>query len=119
LVHVGREDASRFLVVGVLFREGQPNATLGDLITAVPGHAGERVDRDTRINATTFFQPGDGYFHYDGSLTTPPYSETVTWLVLDAIHEAGPEQIESINHIEGNNARHIQDTGARTVDHAH
>jgi carbonic anhydrase len=57
LVHVGREDASRFLVVGVLFREGQPNATLGDLITAVPGHAGERVDRDTRINATTFFRP--------------------------------------------------------------
>ena len=64
-------------------------------------------------------EKGEGYFHYEGSLTTPPYSETVTWLVLDQVHDASAEQIEAMNRIEGNNARHIQEQRARPVDHTH
>ena len=56
------------------------------------------------------------FYHYPGSLTTPPYTQTVQWFVFKHIMEASPEQIEAINAIEGNNARHIQGIFARSVD---
>jgi carbonic anhydrase len=37
--------------------------------------------------------------------------------VLDQVHDASPEQIEAINRIEGNNARHIQAQEARLIHH--
>ncbi|HWO12412.1 MAG TPA: carbonic anhydrase family protein, partial [Polyangiaceae bacterium] len=119
LVHAEHDHPEHLLVVGVLFKEGRGHALLDRLVADVPAHAGEHADKDTQLNASSILARGDGYYHYDGSLTTPPYSETVTWLVLDQPHEASAEQIEAMNKIEGNNARHIQDQRARLVDHWH
>lgn len=119
LVHAQHDQPDHLLVVGVLFKEGDANRLLSRLIADVPEHAGEHTDKDVRLDASTIFKPGEGYYHYEGSLTTPPYSESVTWLVLDQVHEASAEQIETLNRIEGNNARHIQDQRARLIDHWH
>ena len=54
-------------------------------------------------------------YKYRGSLTTPPYTETVTWLVIKRIMEASPEQIMYMNALEGDNARHIQATNDRAI----
>jgi len=59
---------------------------------------------------------GIDYFHYLGSLTTPPYTECVNWLVAREIMQAGPAQIQRINLIEGDNARHVQALYSREVD---
>lgn len=56
------------------------------------------------------------YYHYRGSLTTPPYTESVDWLVAKEIIEAGPKQIQRINLLEGNNARHVQALFSREID---
>jgi carbonic anhydrase len=117
LVHAQHDHPEHLLVVGVLFKEGKAHPLLGKLLNDVPSHAGEHADKDAQLDATAIFKRGEGYYHYDGSLTTPPYSETVTWLVLDQSHDASAEQIEALNRIEGNNARHIQDQRARLVDH--
>ena len=117
LVHAEHDHPEHLLVVGVLFKEGSSNPLLATLIADVPAHAGEHTDKNVKLDASSIFRPGEGYYHYDGSLTTPPYSETVTWLVVDEVHEAAAEQVEALNRIEGNNARHIQDQRARLVDH--
>jgi carbonic anhydrase len=117
LVHAQHDHPEHLLVVGVLFKEGTTNTLLTRLIENVPEHAGEHADKDVKLDASTIFKRGEGYYHYEGSLTTPPYSESVTWLVLDQVHEASAEQIETLNRIEGNNARHIQDQRARLIDH--
>jgi len=117
LVHAEHDHPEHLLVVGVLFKEGQSHPLLAKLVSDVPEHAGEHADKDVQLDATSILKRGEGYYHYDGSLTTPPYSETVTWLVLDQPHDASAEQIEALNRIEGNNARHIQDQRARLVDH--
>ena len=117
LVHAEHDHPEHLLVVGVLFKEGQSHPLLAKLVNDVPEHAGEHADKDVQLDATSILKRGEGYYHYDGSLTTPPYSETVTWLVLDQPHDASAEQIEALNRIEGNNARHIQDQRARLVDH--
>lgn len=117
LVHAQHDHPQHLLVVGVLFKEGHANPLLEKFIVDVPAHAGEHVDGDTKLDASAVFEKGEGYFHYEGSLTTPPYSETVTWLVLDQPHDASAEQIEAMNRFEGNNARHIQEQRARLIDH--
>jgi carbonic anhydrase len=117
LVHAEHEHPEHLLVVGVLFKEGNSHPLLAKLVSDVPEHAGEHADKEVQLDATSILKRGEGYYHYDGSLTTPPYSETVTWLVLDQPHDASAEQIEALNRIEGNNARHIQDQRARLVDH--
>ena len=117
LVHAEHGHPERLLVLGVLFKEGDASALL-DVIADVPAHAGEHLDKDEKVDVSSVLKKGEGYFHYQGSLTTPPYSETVTWLVLDQPHQASAEQIEAMNRIEGNNARHIQAVHARLVDHS-
>jgi carbonic anhydrase len=119
LVHLEHGKPEHLLVVGVLFKEGEPSPLLDKLLVDVPSHAGEHADNEVDLDASSVLKRGEGYYHYEGSLTTPPYSESVTWLVLDQVHEALAEQIEAMNRIEGNNARHIQDQRARLVDHWH
>jgi carbonic anhydrase len=116
-VHADHEHPERLLVVGVLFKEGAASPLLEELIANVPEHAGEHVDKETDLDVSSVLKRRAGYFHYEGSLTTPPYSETVTWLVLDQANDASAEQIEALNRIEGNNARHIQAQNARLIDH--
>jgi carbonic anhydrase len=117
LVHSEHGHPERLLVLGVLFKEGDASSLL-DVIADVPAHAGEHLDKDEKVDVSSVLKKGEGYYHYQGSLTTPPYSETVTWLVLDQPHQASAEQIEAMNRIEGNNARHIQAVHARLVDHS-
>jgi carbonic anhydrase len=118
LVHTEHNHPERFLVIGVLFKEGGSNGLIQTFLRDVPEQAGKRAEADAKLDASSLFKPHEGYYHYEGSLTTPPFSETVTWLVLDQVHDAAPEQIEAMNRIEGNNARHIQKHSARLVDHA-
>jgi carbonic anhydrase len=56
------------------------------------------------------------FYHYRGSLTTPPYTETVEWLLLKDIRTASPTQIATINSLEGDNARHVHALHGRVVD---
>lgn len=108
-----------YLVIGILFKEGDSNPFLDSFMDAIPRNSGEteNVEGGT-VDVNQLFSQTDSlaYFHYQGSLTTPPFSETVTWLVLQHTFEASPEQIETFNRLEGNNARHVQALYDRRVD---
>ncbi len=117
MVHTRNDEPDSYMVISVLFREGGESPALEDILAAVPERAGETRDLPgSSINAEELLDFSGHYFHYEGSLTTPPYTETVTWLVMQDIHQAAPEQIQHINILEGNNARHIQALHARVVD---
>ncbi|KAJ2906863.1 putative carbonic anhydrase [Zalerion maritima] len=45
---------------------------------------------------------------YSGSLTTPPCSEVVTWLVVDKPIAVSPHTYKTVKHILGYNARYTQ-----------
>ncbi|WP_343485553.1 carbonic anhydrase family protein [Allomuricauda sp. d1] len=108
-----------YLVVGILFKEGKENPFLDEFMNAIPTEEeGEnKVDGGTvNINDLKDQFTDLGYYHYQGSLTTPPYTETVTWLVIKEILEASPDQIQRFNKLEGNNARHVQAMYGRKVD---
>ncbi|MFN2425836.1 MAG: carbonic anhydrase family protein [Candidatus Binatia bacterium] len=108
-----------FLVVSFLFRMGRASAFLDSFLDLMPATVGGHEDLTAeRVYVDDLLPPGQvpSYFHYVGSLTTPPYSETVEWLVLKQPIEASPRQIQRINAIEGDNARHVQALYGRTVE---
>jgi len=115
-------DHPHYLVIGVLFKMGQENKFISEFLGKIPekahSHAAIKkgVVRLHDLFSASLEEELNNFYHYKGSLTTPPYTETVNWFVLKYIIEASPEQIYAINKIEGNNARHIQGEYGRVVD---
>lgn len=109
-----------YLVVGVFFRMGKPNRFFEQFLDAIPEKEGESAELK-EVYLEDGLPPGFDadeieYYHYKGSLTTPPYTESVQWLVLKEVFEASREQIQRINKIEGDNARRVQALYNRVVD---
>ncbi len=124
IVNVSKESTAdhipKYMVIALLFKMGHENKFLKEFINAIP--AGE--EKDTlpagAVNFGDLFNAipkNEGaYYTYKGSLTTPPYSETVDWVIKKYILEASPEQINTIEKMEGDNARHVQALHARKVE---
>jgi carbonic anhydrase len=55
------------------------------------------------------------YFTYMGSLTTPPCSEGVTWIVIKQPLAVSAEQIGVFGHLYKNNARPVQSANSRLI----
>lgn len=111
----------QYLVVAFLFKMGKENQLLKKFLHAIPEEEHNNSLTAGMVNFGDLFSRisdkivSGGYFSYKGSLTTPPYSESVTWIVNKYILEASPEQIFTIEKLEGDNARHVQALHARKV----
>ena len=55
------------------------------------------------------------YYTYKGSLTTPPCSEGVRWLILSEVVEISAEQLRHFQEIYLGNARPVQELYQRNV----
>ena len=55
------------------------------------------------------------WFAYVGSLTTPPFTEQVQWVVLERPIEVREADIVAMRELFGTNARPIQPTHSRPV----
>jgi carbonic anhydrase len=111
------EDPPRYLVVSFLFRMGDADPFIDSFLDEVPDEKG----REELAPGQVYLSPNDRnptyeYYHYRGSLTTPPYTETVEWLIVKEIQQASPEQIRRIHALQGNNARRVQALYGRKVE---
>lgn len=114
LVHRKAGTENQYLVIGVLFKEGRASPLIDSFLNQIPQMEGDEGPKGV-VDLGPFLRPDEGYYAYRGSLTTPPYTETVRWYISKEIHVASPEQVESIYAIEGDNARHIQVFRGRRV----
>jgi carbonic anhydrase len=104
-VHKGA--GNKTLVIGVFVSEGNFNAELGEVL--------EKHDI-SHFSAFDLLPRDLNYFNYRGSLTTPPCSENVDWIVLKLPIEASKEQLKILQKINGGpNNRPLQSLNNRTI----
>lgn len=114
-VHQGK--GGKVLVVGVLIKGGAPNTLLQSILQHLPTGLGKehQVSREI-INPKDLLPLDNDYYSFAGSLTTPPCTENVKWVVMAATVTASPAQIASIrNVIGGSNARAVQPLNGRLI----
>jgi carbonic anhydrase len=81
-IHMVHKSAKgQLLVVGLLLSKGEKNAALDPVFQALPLHVSEVPGAKIDLGALVGQRPR--FFHYDGSLTTPPCTEGVEWYVID------------------------------------
>jgi carbonic anhydrase len=105
-LHIVHKNADGGLaVVGILLDEGIQNDAIQPFIENLPAEKSEVADAGVTINAADLLPVEQTTFRYSGSLTTPPCSEGVNWLVMTTPVEISAEQVEALASLfeEGNN----------------
>lgn len=103
-------------VIGVMYTEGKANAGLAKLWEQMPNDVGEPKPLKNRVIPSELIPENRGYYRFSGSLTTPPCSEGVRWLLMKNPLTASKEQIEAFKHaVHHNNNRPVQPLNGRVI----
>ena len=111
-------DDGRLAVVGVFFDVGTFNPEFDKILKAAPTATNITVDKEDFINLDKLFPKSiQSFYTYFGSLTTPPCSEGIQWLLLKETIPISNDQIEEFNtKFYHNNARKEQKMNDRKID---
>ncbi len=114
LVHKSTE--GQLAVIAVLIDPGTINSLMNKVWTYMPLESGDKVRMPAEMVDLTELLPKDQrYYQFMGSLTTPPCSEGVLWMVLKQPVTASREQIRLFSQLFPNNARPPQPTNGRAI----
>jgi carbonic anhydrase len=114
LVHKDGED--NYVVVAILFREGDAHEDLAIVLENLPGEINqEKVNQSVKLPPANFIPGTRKFYKYHGSLTHPPCDEGIYWMVFDQPLEASVSQLQRLQDYLGNNARPVQPLKARTL----
>jgi carbonic anhydrase len=113
LVHAAADGS--LLVIGVLIEQGRANGVLAPIFNGLPATAGAtRPVAGIRID---HLLPDElSSYRYMGSLTTPPFTEGVRWIVLAHPITLSKHQINAFRALFGEgNSREVQPLNGRKV----
>ena len=114
LVHADK--AGNLLVVALMFEEGAESKALAALWPMLPHDAGGKQALARPFAAAALLPANLDYYSFSGSLTTPPCTEGVRWVVIKAPDSASKAQVEAFAHLMHHpNNRPVQPVYARTV----
>jgi len=114
-VHVS--DDGQIAVVAVPLKPGRPHPTVASLWRYLPQKAGEsRELPNNAVNSLQLEKDISNYYRYNGSLTTPPCSEGVIWIIKRAPVSVSKWQVKVLEKVLGYpNNRPLQPANARLV----
>jgi carbonic anhydrase len=114
LVHADKD--GNLAVVAVMFKEGKKNEALAHLWKHMPHNVDEDGAPEGKVNPGSLLPKSHHYYRFTGSLTTPPCSEGVRWLVMKDPLSADKEQMKEFTEsVHGEDARPMQPLGARLI----
>jgi carbonic anhydrase len=113
---VHKSAAGELAVIGVLVEEGTYDVLWDPIIGALPEGPGDaRHLEDLDLDMRELRPLPSRYYRYEGSLTTPPCSEGVQWIVMAEKRQISPEQmVAMVSHLHDNN-RPVQPLGERQI----
>ena len=101
-------------VIGVLSGIGEADPAIQHILNAVDGFP-EASAAIGEFDPRALLPEGRSYFRYAGSLTTPPCSEVVSWVVMTESITVSREQIDAFAALYAMNARPVQALNQRTI----
>lgn len=104
---VHSDEQGNNLVISVMFNIGAENSTIGD--------AFEQVTSTITLNPAELLPSEQDYYSFIGSLTTPPCTENVQWLVFSNPQQISQEQLTSYQQYYQDNNRDPQSLNDREV----
>lgn len=114
LVHADRE--GNIAVIALMFEEGGENKALSKIWKSMPQNGGEKNALPAPFDIAQLLPSNHDHYRFNGSLTTPPCTEGVRWLVIKKPLSVSKEQVAAFSHIMHHpNNRPLQPVGARLV----
>ncbi len=117
LVHKAEDGA--YAVMAILIDEGAENEALADVWAHLPTELSDVAEevKGVSLNIIDALPPTLDYYEYQGSLTTPPCTEGVTWLVVKDHITMSPDQIAAFQALYDHNYRPVQPLGDRQIQY--
>lgn len=114
LVHQNSE--GKLAVLGFLIKVGSENKELAEIWSKLPKQeTKEDIKLDKPVDLVNLLPKETKTFRYSGSLTTPPCSEGVKWVLFEKPIEMSKEQVEAFGAIFPDNHRPVQPLNDRQV----
>ncbi|HEY2186645.1 MAG TPA: carbonic anhydrase [Xanthobacteraceae bacterium] len=107
--------AGGLAVIGALMTPGRANAVFSKVVSTMPEKEGPAAKADAGIDPNGLLPAARTYYRYSGSLTTPPCSETVDWLLLTDALPVAETDIARFAKLFPMNARPVQKANRRFV----
>lgn len=113
LVH--QNAAGDLAVVGAWLESGSENAAFASVFDNLPPAESEaEAVASATVNVDELLPADRSYYRFNGSLTTPPCSEGVKWIMLSTPIELSADQLGAFTAIFDNNYRPVQPLNERT-----
>ena len=114
LVH--QDTRGHTLVIAVMMAVGRDEPVFDKLWKWLPDQVGRDVPVPVDIRLGDLLPTDTHHFSYSGSLTTPPCTEGVRWIVLENPMSIAQADIDQFVRIIGHNARPIQPAHRRSIE---
>ncbi len=113
LVH--RSEDGRLAVLAVLMDAGKAHPLVQQVWNNLPLEKHEEQAAPQPLDPNALLPEDRRYYTYMGSLTTPPCSEGVLWLVMKQPAALSPEQLAIFSRLYPMNARPLQAASGRLI----
>lgn len=114
LMHRG--SGGEIVGVAVFLKIGRANPTLQRLLDHMPATEGQLPVPAVAIDPTAMLPHDTAYYVYMGSVTAPPCTEGVRWIVLKAPVEVSSAQVKAFAELYPDDARPTQPLDGRIVE---
>ena len=113
---VHQDEDGQILVIAVMMEVGPEHPALKNIWAWLPAQVGKESSFPINANLREILPENTQHYRYSGSLTTPPCSEGVQWLVLTKPVKVSEQSLQKFLKIIGNNARPVQPLGNRRIE---
>jgi len=114
---VHRDFDGKLAVIAVMLERGSEHPLVQTLWNNMPLERGMSVEPAAVIDPAHLLPPREqrAYYTYMGSLTTPPCTEDVLWMVFRQPLQVSSQQIAIFSRLYPHNARPVQPTNGRLI----
>lgn len=113
---VHANEQGELAVIAVMFEPGDKNPALDPLLAAIPPKINETEVLKRSVDLAALFPSDKHYYRFSGSLTTPPCTEGVRWLVMKQTVTLSEDQLKQFQQqLKQSNNRPLQPLHGRVV----